>query len=274
MEWHSNLRVGDTMHVVDKLLALGASRVVEDSPFDVTSPLAPSTSVARPRDERRQLANGKAPARAGQHLDPRSALLQRQCLKMALSIFATAQVRSLGFTSAIGGEGKTFIASATAAALASRANRPVALVDCNWDHPSLHTLYNLPDSPGLAEWSRGECELSDIRHQVAPQLTVIPAGMALGDTINITRKLSAHSIDSLLVETSEVLIADLPAVLISSYGAQLAQELDAITLVIRARTTWDSFVAEAHHELENAQLEGVILNATQSRIPRWIQRML
>jgi MinD-like ATPase involved in chromosome partitioning or flagellar assembly len=114
----------------------------------------------------------------------------------------------------------------------------------------------------------------EIRHQVTPMLTVIPAGMALGDTINLTRKLSAHSIISLLSDMNEVLIADMPAILTSSYGAQLAQELDAVTLVVRARTTWDSFVAEAHHELEGAQLDGVILNATQSRIPRWIQRML
>ncbi len=274
MDWRSSLRVGDTMHIVDKLLALSTRRVVEDSPFDVTSPLASSTSVARPGDGHRPPAKGRPPSRASKRQDPRSALLQRQCLKMALSIFATPQVRSLGFTSAIVGEGKTFLASATAAALASKANRPVALVDCNWEHPSLHTLYNLPDAPGLAEWARGECELAQIRHQVSPFLTVIPAGVALGDTINITRKLSAHSINSLLAETNEVLIADLPAVLTSAYGAQFAQELDAITLVVRARATWDSFIAEAHHELDNAQVEGVILNATQSRIPRWIQRML
>lgn len=271
MDWHSSMRVGDPMHLVDRLLALITRRVVDDSPLDATSSSTPSTAVARTRDARRQPATG---TRQGQRLDPRSVLLQRQCLKMALSIFAAAQVRSLGFTSAIAGEGKTFLASATAAALAKKANRPVVLVDCNWEHPSLHTLYNLPDAPGLAEWARGECELSEIRHQVAPMLTVIPAGMALGDNVNITRKLSAHSIDSLLIDMNEVMIADLPAVLTSAYGAQLAQELDAVTLVVRARTTWDSFVAEAHHELEDAQLEGVILNATQSRIPRWIQRML
>lgn len=268
------------MHVVDKLLALSVRRVVEDSPYDVTSPLSSPlsalTSVGRSRDGRQPPVKSaaKAPARPGPRVDARTALLQRQCLKMALSIFATAQVRSLGFTSAIGGEGKTFIACATAAALSAKANRPVTLVDCNWEHPTLHTLYNLPDAPGLAEWARGECELAEIRHQVSPLLTVIPAGMALGDAISITRKLSAHSINSLLAETNEVLVADLPAVLTSAYGAQLAQELDAVTLVVRARSTWDSFVAEAHHELENAQLEGVILNATASRIPRWIQRML
>jgi Mrp family chromosome partitioning ATPase len=263
------------MHVLDTLLALGTRRVVEDSPLDVKATFAPSKALARIRDAQRSPAMESDKGRhIGQRLDPRTVLLQRQCLKMALNIFAPAQVRSLGYTSAIAGEGKTFLASSTAAALANQAHRPVVLVDCNWEHPSLHTLYNLPDAPGLAEWARGECELMEIRHQVTPMLTVIPAGMALGDTINLTRKLSAHSIISLLSDMNEVLIADMPAILTSSYGAQLAQELDAVTLVVRARTTWDSFVAEAHHELEGAQLDGVILNATQSRIPRWIQRML
>lgn len=263
------------MQIVDKLLGFSMRPVVEDSPLEKNSSPTSSTAIARARDVRRQVAKGTAKGvRPGQRLDPRATLLQRQCLKMALSIFSTAQVRSLGFTSAVAGEGKTFVASATAAALAMKASRPVVLVDCNWEHPTLHSLYNLPDSPGLAEWARGECELSEIRHQVSPLLTVIPAGEALSDSVSITRKLSSHSIDSLLVDMNEVLIADLPAVLTSAYGSQLAQELDAITLVVRARTTWDSFVAEAQHELENAQLEGVILNATQSRIPRWIQRML
>lgn len=275
MRWRISDRVGDTMQVFDRILALGARRVVEDTPFGVT-PAPAGATVARPGKGQQELVDSSKPPARRQRLDPRTALLQRQCLKLAMSIFASArsQVRSLGFTSAVAGEGKTFLSSATAAALAKKANRPVVLVDCNWEHPSLHALYNLPDSPGLAEWTRGECNLSAIRHQVAPHLCVIPAGLALGDAINITSRLASQGIASLLSEPNEVMVADLPPVLTSAYGAQIAHELDAVTLVVRAHTTWDTFVAEAYHELEDAQVEGVILNATQSRIPRWIQRIM
>lgn len=256
------------MQVVDRILALSSRWIAQD-----TSHMA---AISAPDSGRQLTRSSKLPAREGHRYDPRSALLQRQCLKLAVSIFSGARthVRSLGFTSAIAGEGKTFLARATASALAQKANRPVVLLDCNWDHPSLHTLYNLPDSPGLAEWARGECDLENIRHQVAPNLTVIPAGAALGDTINVTTKLASHGIATVLSAANEVLVVDMPAVLTSVYAAQLAQQLDAVTLVVRAGATWDSFVAEAHQELENTQIEGVILNATHSRIPRWIQRLL
>jgi Mrp family chromosome partitioning ATPase len=263
------------MQVVDRILAISSRRVVQQSSaaYEAPNDSAQPTALAKRNGA---AGTGLSPARGLQRFDPRASLLQQQCLKLALSIFAgtRSQVRSLGFTSSIAGEGKTFLASATAVALARKANRPVVLVDCNWDHPSLHEMYNLPDAPGLAEWARGECDLATIRHQVAPHLTVIPAGLAMSDSINLTSSIASHGINSLLTEPTEVLVADMPSVLTSAYGSQLAQELDAVTLVVRARTTWDSFVAEAYNELENAQVEGVVLNATQSRIPRWIQRML
>jgi Mrp family chromosome partitioning ATPase len=212
----------------------------------------------------------------GQRLDARAALVQRQCLKLALSIFNRAhhRARSLGFTSAIAGEGKTFLASTTAVAIASQARRPVTLVDCNWEHPSLHEMFGLADSPGLAEWLRDECDLSQIRREVAPNLTVIPAGSALGGAIELASKLTTLGVARMLADTDELIIADLPPVLTSACCAPLAQSLDAVVLVVRAGVTWDSYIVEARHELEDAPVEGMILNASQSSIPRWIQRLL
>lgn len=256
------------MQVVDRILALGTRWVAQD-----TSPFAAITGT---RGARQKFTTSALVPSRGAPRDPRSTLLQRQCLKLGVSIFSGSRthVRSLGFTSAIAGEGKTFLASATASAMAKKANRPVVLVDCNWENPSLHSLYDLPDSPGLAEWARGECDLEQVRHEVAPNLTVIPAGTALGDAISVTTKIASHGIASVLTGANEVLVADMPPVLTSAYASQLAQELDAVTVVVRAGATWDSFVAEAYQELENAQIEGVILNATHSHIPRWIQRLL
>ena len=268
MDWRNSRKVGGWMHIVNRILALGTRWVAQDS-----SPLAAITGA--PDTQHKLTISALVPSR-GRQRDPRSSLLQRQCLKLGVSIFSGSRthVRSLGFTSAIAGEGKTFLASATASALAKQAKRPVVLVDCNWDNPSLHSLYDLPDSPGLAEWARGECDLDQVRHEVAPNLTVIPAGVAFGDAINVTAKIASHGIASVLSGANEVLVADMPPVLTSTYASQLAQELDAVTVVVRAGATWDSFVAEAYQELENAQIEGVILNATHSHIPRWIQRLL
>ncbi len=281
MNWQISRRVGSTIQAVDRILSIGSRWAVQSStasleaPGDSSPALRQASHLIR-REFTQKPDHDGASAREERRPDPRAARLQQQCLKLARSLFSggAAQARSLGFTSAIAGEGKTFLAHETATALAMQANQPVVLLDCNWEHPSLHELFDLPEGPGLAEWVRGECDLAAIRQQVTPNLTVIAAGKAHDDGVSLTSRLAAHGINSVLTAANEVLIADLPSVLDSAYGAQLAQELDAVTLVVRAGATWDSFVAEACHELENAQVEGIILNAAQSRIPRWLQRLL
>lgn len=225
------------------------------------------------------VTNRRTPALAGKgraERDPRVRLIQNQCLKMSLGLFNRPQriTRSLGFTSSIPGEGKTFLASVTATALAERSHRAVTLLDCNWENPALHTQFNIPESPGLAEWLRGECDLSDIRHAVSTYLTVIPAGHASTDALALTERLRAIGVSAVASAPDELLIADLPSVLTTDYGALLPQVLDAILLVVRAGVTQEAYIAEANRELVDAPLEGTVLNATHSSIPRWILRLL
>lgn len=224
-------------------------------------------------------------APSGEHLlapgkkrntDPRIALLQTQCLKLSLSIFSRPgrHSRSLGFTSAIPGEGKSFLATLTATSLASKSHKHVTLVDCNWESATLHTLFDLPPTPGLAEWLRHECDLDQIRRPVSPYLTIISAGDGLQDSIALTDTLRTVGAHTLLTHPDEALIVDMAPVLTTSYGALLAQQLDAILLVVRSGVTWDAYIQEACHELSASAVEGVILNATRSRIPRWLQRII
>ncbi len=250
----------------------------------VDSPRSPVTvdmnqiaAQAPTRDDLIAQSNGRLPSMGEKRAtDPRLALLQTQCLKLSLSILSRPHqtTRSLGFTSAIPGEGKSLLATLTATSLAGRSHRSITLVDCNWDDPTLHTLFDVPATPGLAEWLRHECDLEQIRHTVSPYLTIIPAGAAHQDGVALTDALKAAGAHSLLAQPDETLIADMASVLTSSYSALLSQQFDAILLVVRAGVTWDSYIQEACQELSASAVEGVVLNATRSRIPRWLQRML
>ena len=230
---------------------------------------APAPTIAPTDDQTAALGTSRGP-------DPRMSLLQTQCLKTSLAILSrpTRHARSLGFTSAVAGEGKSYLAALTATALADRTHRPVTLVDCNWDNPSLHARFDVAETPGLAEWLRQECDIAQVRHAVSPCLTVIPAGNALSDTVTLTDALRAAGPLHLLTQPDEALIVDMAPILTTPYGALLAQQLDAVLLVVRAGVTWDSYVREACHELSASPVEGVVLNATRSRIPRWLQRIL
>ena len=203
--------------------------------------------------------------------------VQEQCQQLCFSIFFnqhSAPVRSLGFTSATSGEGKSYLALVTSVVLANDSNVPVTLVECNWDHPSLHEVFNVPATPGFAEWLRGECDESAIRHQVFPNLNFIPAGDGMRDAMKLLQQVGQASLLDMLGGSNDLLIADLPAVLTSSYGCLAAALLEALAMVIYAGTTPDSLVAEASMRLKEMPVRSIILNQSQSRLPRWLQRLL
>ena len=203
-------------------------------------------------------------------------LIRERCRQLCLSIFFRehAPVRSLGFTSSIGGEGKSFLAGVTAGILASDVGNPVTLLECNWEHPCLHEYYGLPKVPGVAEWYRGECGPMDIRHRVDRNLTFIPAGEGRQDTVKLLQQIRQKGLLQLFAHSNDLLIVDLPAILTTGYGQIAASLVEAIILIVRAGVTPDTLVEEACVQLRDLPVHGVILNELESRIPRWIRQIL
>ena len=133
-------------------------------------------------DARPRQAPQKPGARSGNRPIPKrdranSHALREHCRQLCLSAFFRehAPVRSLGFTSSVGGEGKSFLSTMTAQVLADDSTSPVILLDCNWEHPSLHEYFGFASTPGLAEWLRGECSKEKIYHSDA-QASRTPKG--------------------------------------------------------------------------------------------------
>jgi Mrp family chromosome partitioning ATPase len=203
-------------------------------------------------------------------------MLWDQCRQLCLALFFRADhpVRSLGFTSSIEGEGKTFIARTAARVLAHDSNNPVVLVDCNWEHPSLNELFDIPSKPGLAEWLRGACDEEDIRYQVDHNLTVIPAGNGSQDAVKLLKQVQLHSLLTLFKRMDELFIVDLPPILTTGYGTLAAGMLESIVVVARAQAVPDDMIAETCKQLKDLPVHGIILNREQSRIPDWIRQIL
>lgn len=257
---------------------VGDSVTMDEDDDLALDPISPATGAPGSRRElsEKRRRDPSQPLKKLSSNDPRVRLIQSQCLKMSLGLFNRPQrhTRSLGFTSAIPGEGKTFLATVTATTIAERTHRPVTLLDCNWDHPDLHRRFGIANSPGLAEWLRRECDLADIRRTVSPWLTVIPCGDASHETLALAQRFQALGAQALLTLPDELLVVDLPSVLITDYGALLPQTLDSVLLVVHAGVTQEAYITEAARELSDSALEGTVLNATHSSIPRWLLRLL
>jgi protein-tyrosine kinase len=203
-------------------------------------------------------------------------MLQERCRHLCLSLFFREQapIRSLGITSSIQEEGKSFIALITAQVLSRDSSVPVTLVECNWEHPTLHDYFKIPSTPGLAEWLLGSCDKEDIRYQVDDNLTVIPAGNGLQSPVKLLKKIQQRGLLNTLAHSNELFIVDLPPIITTGYGVLAASLLESVVLVVRTEAVPASMVEEVCSQLKDVPVHGIILNQGVSRIPRWIRQLL
>jgi len=199
-----------------------------------------------------------------------------QCRQLCLSVFFREHgpVRSLGFTSAIGNEGKTFVALVFASVLAHDTGDPVTLLECNWERPCFHDYFGLPSKPGLAEWLREECDETAIRYQINHNLTVIPAGDGAHDAVRLLNQIQKKGLVNMLACANERLIVDLPAIITVGYGPLAARLVESLMMVVHTGATSASLVADTLARIADLPVEGVILNQIESRIPGWIRQIL
>jgi protein-tyrosine kinase len=239
------------------------------------APKSLSNGEAHESKETRSVARSKSHP-ISKHSLANARGLQERCRQLCLALFFDehAPVRSLGFTSPLKGEGKTFLSTVTAHTLANDSSDPVTLLECNWEHPTLHEYFGFSRTPGLAEWLRKECSESDIRHQVTRNLTVIPAGDGKQDAVKLLQRLRREGLMDTFVQPNGLLVVDLPAIVTTAYGSLAANLVESLIIVVRAGVTPDALVTETCTQLKDLPVHGVILNQVESHIPRWLRQIL
>lgn len=273
-EWVQNFLEDGDHSKTEKLVVVDARKEgarTEEKPVTPKQLSARPTKAPAPRplskremaEQRREIANLH--------------MLKERCRQLCLSLFfrRDTAVSSIGFTSSIPGEGKSYLASMTALALAQDIHVPVTLVECNWEHPSLHEVFECAPAPGLAEWLRGECDEHEMRRHITQNLTVIPAGRGSQDAVRLLQQMRKDDLKSLFSALGEqYFILDLPPVVSTGYGALAASLADTLFMVVRTGVTTDRMIAETCEQLKDASLQGIIMNQEQSHIPNWIRQLM
>jgi capsular exopolysaccharide synthesis family protein len=149
-----------------------------------------------------------------------------------LHISRTESVHVVMVASALGGEGKTSLASHLATSLA-RAGRRTLLVDGDLRCPSAHELFDQPCSPGFCEVLRDEVELADaIQPTLVSGLWLLSAGLCDSDSIQALASRDLRVIFDQLKEHYDFLVIDSSPVLPVADALLIGQHVDAVIFSI------------------------------------------
>jgi capsular exopolysaccharide synthesis family protein len=170
--------------------------------------------------------------------------------------------RVILITSAVPGEGKSFVALNLAAAL-SHAGSEVLLVDADLRAPALHLPFNLIPLTGLLPYLEGKAEFSDsITSTPSPRLRLMAAA---GATLSGPEAFASSRMRVLIQRARELkpphfVLIDSPAALAGPEAQILSKLVDGILLVVAANMTPRAVVTKTLELIKGVPVFSVVLN--------------
>jgi polysaccharide biosynthesis transport protein len=192
-----------------------------------------------------------------------------RCLRTAVSLAnSDGTQKVILFTSAVPAEGKSYCSSNYAAALAQQGLRTL-LIDCDLRRPALGRVFpSKKEANGITDFLTGKSKFDECWHVTeVSKLYFMPAGTK---NANPAELLSGEVVAKILKEASRkfdrVIIDSAPVNAVSD-TLLLAEHVDAVVFVVRARSTPVRATMRALQQLQqaNGTPYGVVLNRLPTR---------
>ena len=169
-------------------------------------------------------------------------------------------------TSAMSGEGKTFVAMNLAVGIAYDLHAHALLVDCDLRKPALAHLFGLHNGEGLSDYLKGDRKISELLMRTeVEKLSILPSGTIQDNPAELigSKKMEAlvHELKSRY--SDRYVIFDSTPLLATSESEVLSKLVDGIILVIRAGTTAREIVKQAISSIDKGKILGSVLNDLQ-----------
>ena len=180
--------------------------------------------------------------------------------------------RSIMVTSAVPGEGKSFVASNLAVNMAQNIDDHVLLMDCDLRRPTMHRIFGLGWVKGLSEHLANGNKLPELLIKTGiGKLSILPSGTPPHNPSEI---LSSAKMAGLLDEIKTryqdryIIIESPPPMLAPETGA-IAKHVDAIIVVIKFGSTPMDEVEELIDSLGKEKIIGAVINHFDARTSRY-----
>lgn len=174
------------------------------------------------------------------------------------------QMRLLGITSSIAGEGKTVASAHLGRSLASTGRKKVLLVDVDIRKADLTHGMGARRTPGLTEYLLGGATLQQIISATkVPNLSLITSGIEVNSPADL---LAGDKFKSFLQEiraSHDLILLDTPPVLPVADTPTIRELTDGFLFVYRVGFTPYTMLRQAMEELGEKNVMGAVLNGVE-----------
>ena len=183
--------------------------------------------------------------------------------------------RSILVTSAIPGEGKSFLCANLGVSIAQGIEKQALLVECDLRRPSLSKMLGLSNSRGLVDYLQSGTPIEQLIQQTSmPKLSILSSGKP---PKNPAELLDTKKMTSLIEELENqnpdrLILFDSPPMQAASETDVLAKKVDKIILVIRWGFARREHAKQLVEMLGRDKVIGVVFNAFEmSRLESKLQ---
>jgi len=170
-------------------------------------------------------------------------------------------LKTILLTSAMPGEGKTFITVNLAQTITMQRQSRVLVIDADFRKPQMHAQLRVPNENGLSDFLEGRCNVAQAIKRIAGSgLEYIVGGRLSMRPAELAGSLRFAELLKQVADEYEWVLVDSPPVLPVSDAAVIARYCDAALLVISSGQTRGDLAQAAQRELQDANLLGVVLN--------------
>lgn len=176
----------------------------------------------------------------------------------------TGSLKVIVVSSAVPGEGKSFVSANLAHAFALQSGRRALLIDADLRRAGgVSTLLEAPSTPGLSDYLLGEKSAENIIQTGSVEnLYFIPCGRRAPKPGELVGDSKFGTLIEQLRPAFDWIIIDTPPILPISDARMIADLSDGVLMVVNARSTLAHLAKRAAQEFRRESLLGVLLNRT------------
>lgn len=176
-------------------------------------------------------------------------------------LLSTKGYKSIIVSSHSPAEGKTTTCINLAKTFA-KTGKKVLIIDADMRAPEVHTVFNLPKSPGLSDILAGFSDWNCIKESDEENLSVMPAGITPPNTAELIASDKFFDMINTLSQKYDYIFIDTPPASLFPDALSISNKMCGVIIVAQYYTTKKEMIKRLIEKFSkvNANLLGVVLN--------------